>query len=112
VPYERKYNKSILSVEKAAVLPKDLRCDCCDERCLLSLRLQVDDKYNYKEGVQVLYVKPAMFVGDKEIMGADYLGYSIYRSVNCTTFTFTWADYAYKRALSYCRKTCKHSKMR
>ena len=112
MPYECKYKKNILSVEKASELPKDLRCDCCDERCQLSVRLEVDGNYNRKEGVQVLYARPGLFVGDKKIMGTDYLGYSIYQSVNCTTYTFTWADYAYKRALAYCRKTCKHSKIR
>lgn len=112
MPYAYDGDKCVRCVESVADLTSDLRCDGCDERCQLSMKLVVRGFYNHGDKKQEFYLKPGymepeMYVGNVKLnMGFNrpVLGYAQVAISN--------AESAYKTALAHCRRTCRHSKMR
>ena len=115
MPYERDATKSVSPtvIEKARILPDDLRCDCCGECCQLSVQLVVNNnEYNKFDKNQIIYAEPVMFVGGKKLPDVKYLSASIQGVGGGIRLELFFADVAYRYALTMCRKTCVHSKFR
>lgn len=114
MPYEYKEGNNKVWTKTRSKLPADLCCDGCDERCKLSLSLQVEDKkYKPKTGSQQFVLKPIVRAGDRELykicMFAIVKNFASEVRIN---FNDCNAKVIYQNALDWCRKTCKHSKMR
>ena len=114
MPYEYKEGNNKVWTKTRSKLPADLCCDGCDERCKLSLSLQVEDKkYKPKTGSQQFVLKPIVRAGDRELynicMFAIVKDFASEVRIN---FNDCNAKVIYQNALDWCRKTCKHSKLR
>jgi len=116
MPYEYKKGKDNVwnESEPEPKLPRGLRCDGCDEKCKLSLSLQVQDqKYQPRSGTQRFVIKPIMRVGDKKLTKLALLPcVKQYPNEIEVRFFYVNAKWYYQQALLWCRKNCKHSKMR
>ena len=109
--YDCDYVKRAEHIEMADELTPDICCDGCAEHCKISLRMVIDGNYSIKNGNQTLFIKPAMYVGDKKL-GSEFLYERVQKSTDGIRVDFDYADKAYLYALGVCRKTCKNSKMR
>ncbi|MBQ8294535.1 MAG: hypothetical protein IJX89_04075 [Alphaproteobacteria bacterium] len=112
--YEYKKSKGNVLDRTCLKLSADLCCDGCDEKCKVSLSLQVQDqKYKPRKGSQKFVIKPVIYVGDKQLyemlMVARVNPYATGIEV---CFNGCNAKMIYQNALYWCRKTCKHSKLR
>ncbi len=100
-------------------------CDGCAEKCPLLANLRtVPSETRFVGDIKSMFFKvvPEMHAGDKKLFefpvnrpnvyyprGCNLSVYQICGDTNlCLDEVYDW----YKRALAYCRKTCKHSKMR
>lgn len=114
MPYKRDYRCSVSDVsgdEKAKMLTHDLCCDGCAEHCRISINLDVNGKYLRHEGTQVFYITPVVYAGAVRLYESEQCP-QYYVGATCTTAQMPFAERTYKHALAYCRKTCRHSKMR
>ncbi len=116
MPYEYKKGKDIVwnGSEPRPKLPRGLRCDGCDEKCKLSLSLQVQDqKYQPRSGTQRFVIKPIIRAGDK-VLRKVHTRASVKDFPNEIVVRFGCgnAKWYYQKALLWCRKNCKHSKLR
>ncbi len=109
--YDCDYVKRAEYIEMADELTPDICCDGCAEHCKISLRMVIDGNYSIKNGNQTVFIKPAMYVGDKKL-GSEFLYERVQKSTDGIRLDFDYADKAYLYALGVCRKTCKNSKMR
>lgn len=116
MPYEYKKSKDNVwdEDESELKLPRGLCCDGCDEKCKLSLDLQIEDKkYKPRSGTQYFVIKPIMRVGDKKLPKVALLpSVKQYPNEIVVRFACSNAKWYYLKALLWCRKTCRHSKLR
>ena len=115
MPYEYKKSKGqVWGVGTRPKLPADLCCDGCDEKCRFSLSLQVEDqKYKPRKGSQQFVIKPAISAGDKNLYKLGMFAcVRHFANEIGVDFDLRNAEAIYQNALHWCRKTCKHSKMR
>jgi hypothetical protein len=115
MPYERDLKKSVSPtvIERALKLTDDLCCDGCEERCLMSIQLEINNKkYNKIEKNQIIYAEPVMFVGNKKLPDVEYLSANTQRVGDGVRMELFFADVAYRYALALCRKTCKNSRVK
>ncbi len=112
--YEYKKNQNGVWDRKSRKLSAGLCCDGCDEKCKLSLDLQIEDKkYKPRSGTQYFVIKPIMRVGDKKLPKVALLpSVKQYPNEIVVRFACSNAKWYYLEALLWCRKTCKHSKLR
>ena len=112
--YEYKKSKKAVCGDERPKLPADLCCDGCDEKCKLSLSLQIKDKgYNRRKGSQLFDVEPIVRAGDRELYNPGlYARVNHYLKEITVDFNCDNAKRIYQNALHWCRMNCKHSKMR
>ncbi len=80
------------------VMPHDLCCDGCAEHCQLSAKFIVYDAFVKPGFKKETFIDVVMYAGDVRLVFAEPVPDSI--------------TMAHKIALKWCRKTCKHSKLR
>lgn len=109
----KKYNGNVWAGARPK-LSADLCCDGCDEKCKLSLVLQVKNQgYRPRKGSQRFVINPEVYAGDKKIydMGV-FASVKPFANEIVVDFDVRNAELIYQNALLWCRKTCKHSKLR
>ena len=114
MPYKHDYRTSVKDVNNdmwARELSRDLRCDGCDERCKLSMRLKTNGEYNYHFGRQSFHMCPTMYAGDTELFESERQP-KVSMAVTGFVVSFPAAEQTFQYAMAYCRKTCLNSKWR
>ena len=117
MPYEYKKSNDHMWMcldEPKLDFPDSLCCDECDEKCKLSLDLQIEDKkYKPRSGTQYFVIKPIMRVGDKKLPKVALLpSVKQYPNEIVVRFFCGNAKWYYQQALLLCRKTCRYSRLR
>ncbi|MBR2412622.1 MAG: hypothetical protein IKB10_03085 [Alphaproteobacteria bacterium] len=131
MPYEYKKNAN---VDESLIIQNPFReikfdfpyvCDGCAEKCAVSVNLRTEPMTaSFTGDVQrmLFRVQPEMYAGDKKLFDFPVNRRNVYypRGSNMSVL-YTLGDSIlslnevydrYKSALVWCRKTCKHSKMR
>ena len=131
MPYEYQKNAK---VDKGQIIQNQFReiklefpytCDGCGERCLLSANLRtVPSEPRFVGDIKSMFFKvvPEMRVGDKKLFEFPVNRPNVYYPRGCNLSVYQICGdtklclddmcYWYKSALVWCRKTCKHSKLR
>lgn len=131
MPYE--YQENAAADEKNIIKNpfKDIElkfpytCDGCAERCQLSVNLRTvptETRFCCGVGSVRFKVVPEMYAGDKKLFEFPVNRPNVYYPHGCNLTVFrVWGDAflclneakdRYKSALMWCRRTCKHSKLR
>ena len=100
-------------------------CDGCDEKCAMSVNLRAEPTraaFVGDEKSMLFKVTPEMYAGDKKLFEFPVNRPNVYypRGSNLSVLYLLGASMLrldevydrYKSALVWCRKTCRHSKLR
>lgn len=131
MPYEYQKNENVI---KKHIIENDFKgielefpyvCDGCAERCPLSMNLRavpVETRFCCGVGAAFFKVVPEMYAGDKKLFEFPVNRPNVYYPHGCNLSVFRVMGGAslclneaydrYKSALMWCRRTCKHSKLR